>query len=165
MHAALIVLASLFTDVTPPPTELVLAGCTTSSAIRAAEIRLTSPHDARMPVLLDELLRNSDGALCLLESEVLVQLHQSGRARELVTQAFVAGLNVQDAPAKGRAWMLAARIRVADPGAYDEIVRRAEDARGVWRELGRDPMPLTHGEVRSALRGAADVRCSGGCSR
>lgn len=142
MHAALIVLASLFTDVTPPPTDVALAGCTTPSAIRTAEIRLTAADDARMPGLLDELLHQADGATCLLESEVLLNLHHNAHVRDQVATAFIAGLNAPAADVKGRAQLLVSKVRVADPVGYDEIMRRAEDARGLWRNLDKAPLPL-----------------------
>jgi|GEM_PF-3255589 len=142
MHAALIVFASLFTNITPPPTDVALASCGTSSAIRTAEIRLTAPRDERIPGLLDELLQQSDGAACLLESEVLINLHHSGYARDQVATAFVAGLNAHEGDVKGRAHLLVAKVRDADPLGYDEIIRRAEDARGMGRDLDKAPVPL-----------------------
>lgn len=141
MYAALAFVAHVIAA-TPAPTQVVLEGCNTASAIRVAEIRLTSPEDVRMRSLLDLALRHDDAATCLVESDVLVDIHKAGHDKDLVMKALDRGL--ASAPhVAARAGEVAAKIRVFDPAAYDELVRKGDK---------------TSGEAMSAPREVAHVR-------
>ncbi len=142
MHAALFTLSQLIatTTPTPTPTEVVLHGCGLSSAIRVAELRLTPAGDARAATLLDTILAERDGAACLVESNVLVELHQAGTAPDLVRRALDRGLVSPDQAIAERAGTLLGRIRDLDPSAYDELVRG-----GLWIAADTGPSPRAPG--------------------
>jgi hypothetical protein len=128
MYAALFIVAQLVT--TPAPRQTVLDGCNTMSAIRAAEIRLMAPEHPRTKVLLDEILREPDGAVCLLESDVLVDLHRVRAHGDLVARALADGLSPARPHVAWRAHEVIGRIGRVDPGGFAELVRRIDVLRG-----------------------------------
>lgn len=141
MFAALFIVSTLTAHTAPAPTQTVLAGCSTASAIRAAEIRLTAPDATNMRDLLGDILAERDGAACLLESDVLVSLYRSGANKDLVGSALAIGLASDDAAVSRRADAVAGQVRDFDPAGYDDVLRKIDGKRGSWRSFGTGPAP------------------------
>lgn len=132
MHTVLIVLASLISNSTPAPAAvltpgpMVLDGCNTQSAIRTAEIRLMPIDHPRTRELLDELLDKPDGAICLMESNVLVDLHRAKNNGALVARALAANLSSGKPHLVARAQELVAAIGRSEPSGFGKLLRRIE---------------------------------------
>lgn len=151
MYAALFVIAQLVSNTSPAPSQVVLDGCGNASAARVAELARTPAESPRVHGLLELLLTREDGATCLMESRVLVTLHRSGRAHDLVERALLTGLRAKARHVSTRAAELASEIRVFDPAAYDGLMRRAGARGGAWGAFSHGPDPREPERVTVAI--------------
>jgi len=150
MYAALFVIAQLVTHTSPAPSQIVLDGCGNVSAARVAELERMSAESPRLRAALDDLLGREDGPVCLMESRLLVTLHRSERAVTLVERALLDGLRAEQPHVAARASQLASEIRVFDPAAYDDLMRRAGAKGGAWNAFSHGPDPREPARVSTS---------------
>lgn len=151
MYAALFVIAQLVSHTSPAPSQVVLDGCGNASAARVAELARMPAESPRLRIALEDLLAREDGPVCLMESRVLVALHRSGRAHDVVERALLAGLRAKARHVSARAAELAAEIRVFAPAAYDDLMRRAGAKGGAWGAFTHGPDPREPARVTTAI--------------
>ena len=135
MHAALVLVAQVIANSNPAPMPLVLDGCNTASAIRAAEIREMSVRDNDTLANVADLLLEKDGAICLMESEVLVDLFAAHPGSDIVAHTLVQGLGSDMPHIAARAAELVVKIGFADTDGYGRLLRRADVSKTAWRAL------------------------------
>lgn len=134
---------------------LVLDGCSTASAIDAAEIRELDPAAPETVDRIADLLRAPDGATCLMESWVLVRAYRAQPEPEVVAHALAAGLASDAAHIAARAARLVRVLGVADPAAFAAIIHRPELTTRAWgalrTELGAMAPSPRKAELAAAL--------------
>jgi len=130
MHAVFVVLASLISNSTPIPAltqgPMVLDGCSTQSAIRTAEICLMPIDHPRTREFIGELLGKDDGAICMMESSLLVDLHRAKNNGPLVARALAWNLASGKPHLIDRAHELVAQIGKSEPTGFGKLLRRIE---------------------------------------
>jgi len=137
MYAALFVLAQVIANPAPESPRVVLDGCNTASAVRTAEIRLMPAAHPHNRVLMNELLHEKDGATCLFETDVILDLHLSGKHDGVVARAFAAGLDSAPHVAE-RAHELLGKAGTIDPNRFGALLRRIDSLRNTARYIADD---------------------------
>ncbi len=135
MHPALFVLAHIISNPNPavmPAGPLVLDGCNTASAVRAAEIREMRPGHSDTLAAMADLLIEKDGAICLMESDVLVRTFRAHPSSEIIARTLVVALASDKRHIADRAAELAMTIGLGDPAGFGRMLRRDEMNRGAW---------------------------------
>ncbi|MFO0750542.1 MAG: hypothetical protein U1F43_33465 [Myxococcota bacterium] len=136
MHALLLVANVIAMHTTEMP--LVLDGCNTASAVRAAEIREMAPEDPNTLASIADLLLEPDGATCLMESWVLVNVYRAQPGSEIVAHTLVSGLASSQPHIAARAARLVRVLGVADPKAFLNLIHRREMTSNAWSVLRND---------------------------
>jgi len=158
MHAALVVLAHVISNATPAPapTTVVLDGCNTASAVRAAEIGTMRPGHADTVAAVADLLLEKDGAICLLESDVLVDVYRAQPKSDIAPRALVGALASNVPHVARRAAELVSGLGLEDPKAFDRLLRRDEMNRRGWNVLRAELATLAPSPRTSVLQLIAD---------
>jgi len=128
-----------------------IAGCSITSAERAAVIDRMDPADDDTLAAVADLLLEPDGASCLLDTWVLVEVAHAAPTSAIAPRALAVAL-ASDRPAvAARAARLLRVLGVADPAAFGRVVRRAEIDQGALVVLGQELAAMPAGPRRAAL--------------
>lgn len=153
MHA-LAILANVISlqtaDLKANDVPLVLDGCNTASALLAADIREMPVGDESTLASVADLLLEPDGATCLMESWVLVDLYKAHPDSEIIAHTLVAGLASDKPHIAARAARLVRVLGVADPKGFIELIHRREMTTGAWSALRHD-LAAMHSSTRKDL--------------
>jgi len=158
MLSALVVVATLVSAPAPAPAHipLVLDGCNTASAIRAAQVREMKLGRPDTLAEVADLLLEPDGAICLMESEVLVDLHRAQKGTEIIARTLVVGLSSERAHVARRAAQLIVEIGRVDTKSMSTLLMRDEMTRRAWDVLRTAIDDLAPSAKKSSLALLAD---------
>ncbi|MCC6622491.1 MAG: hypothetical protein IT385_14600 [Deltaproteobacteria bacterium] len=155
MLSALII-ATFVSSPAPAPLPLVLDGCNTASAIRAAHIREMAPGKSDTLAAVADLLLEEDGAICLMESDVLVDLFRAQKNTDIIARTLVVGLASDRPHVAARAGQLITRIGLVDAKGFARLLTRDEMNRAAWNVVRAAIHDLAPGAKKNVLGLVAD---------
>lgn len=148
MHALLLVANVFAMNVTEAP--LVLDGCSTASAERAAQIAALDPQDPATLDSIAEFLHVPDGETCLLETWTLARVYHAQPDSSLVSATLVHALASDEAHIAARAARIVRVIGVGDAGAFAAIIRQPDLTLSGWHAL-RVELATMHASPRQEM--------------
>jgi len=154
MNALLLVANALALHATETP--LVLDGCNTASAERAAAIAEMSPADPRTLDAVADLLNQRGGSICLMESWTLVKVHNSQDDHGIIEAALAKALASDEAYLAERAARLTRVLGVSDAAGFRHIVWRADLSPVAMNALGSEIAAMPASPRKAALAAALD---------
>lgn len=136
---------------------LVLDGCNTASADRAAQIADMPAGGAETMDAVADLLAEPDGAVCLMESWTLVRVYHAQGANQLIAQALADGLSSDEPHIAARAARLTRVLGVGDASAFAAVLLRAERTDAVYQVMANELDSMPPSASKSALVHGFDV--------